>query len=152
MELINEKSIHALQQLILINNDRTEGYKKALEYTKDADLTTLFTKYEGESQNYAKELRALIPEIKDKPDSTETMFSGKLFRTWMDVKNIFTSSDRKSVLSSCETGEDAAKKAYETVLAERDDLNSQVISIVQKQYDQLLQSHNQIRDLRDSAS
>ena len=43
--------------------------------------------------------------------------SGKIYRTWMDVKAAFARKERLSVLEACEFGEDAAQRAYEAALA-----------------------------------
>ncbi|MEO6684125.1 MAG: PA2169 family four-helix-bundle protein [Ginsengibacter sp.] len=151
METISEKTTHALNDLIIINNDRYEGYQKALEQVEDADLKDLFSQYSLQSKANNAELRSLVPASEDTPDRDETRISGKFYRVWMDIKNALSSNNRKEVLSSCEYGEDVAKKAYEDVLADRAELSMDAVSNIQKQYDELLRAHNQVRALRDSA-
>ena len=148
---MSEKTTENLADLIIINNDRYEGYQKAMEQTEDADLNTLFSKYSSQSKTYAAELRTLIPNTEDVPDRDETKLSGKFYRIWMDVKNALSTADRKAVLSSCEYGEDVAKKAYENALEERESMAPDSVALIQKQYDQLLDAHNTIKALRDSA-
>lgn len=152
MATISEKTAKALKELILINNDRTEGYKKAMDEVKDSDLKTLFSQYSSQSRENAQELRTLVPAGEDTPDRDETMLSGKFYRVWMDVKEALSAHNRKAVLQSCEYGEDIAKKAYETALENREELSSEAVATVQKQYDHLLDAHNQVKALRDSAS
>jgi len=69
----------------------------------------------------------------------------------MDVKSALTSKDRKAVLSSCEFGEDVAKKTYDDVLDNPEDVPSEVLSLIQKQRSELQQGHDTIKALRDSA-
>ena len=42
METITEKASKELKELIIINNDRYEGYRTAIEETEDIDLKVLF--------------------------------------------------------------------------------------------------------------
>ena len=151
MQSITETTTDALKDLIIINNDRYEGYQKGVEQTADLDLKTLFTKYSLESKMYSSELRNLLPDNEEAPKRDETRISGKFYRAWMDIKNALASNDRKAVLSSCEYGEDVAKKAYENALADRAELSADVVAKIQKQYDELLEAHNHVKSLRDSA-
>lgn len=151
METITEKTTHALNDLIIINNDRYEGYHKAMELTKDVDLKDLFSKYSIQSKANNAELRSLVPATEKIPERDETRLSGKFYRVWMDVKNALASNNRKEVLSSCEYGEDVAKKAYENALKDRSELTAEVVAKIQNQYDELLLAHNQVKALRDSA-
>lgn len=151
MQTITEKTTDALSDLIIINNDRYEGYQKATEQTSDIDLKALFEKFSLESKRFNSELRGLLPTYEEAPKRDETRISGKFYRAWMDIKNALTSNDRKSILSSCEYGEDVAKRAYEDALKDRESMSSDVVILVQKQYDQLLDAHNTIKSLRDSA-
>jgi uncharacterized protein (TIGR02284 family) len=151
MDTILERTTEALNDLIIINNDRYEGYKKAMEQAKDEDLKTLFSKFSMQSKANNVELRSLVPASHETPDRDETRLSGKFYRAWMDVKNAMDSGNRKKILSSCEYGEDVAKKAYEDALSEGSDLSPDADATIEKQYDELLKAHNQVKALRDSA-
>ena len=151
METIIEKTASALGDLIIINNDRFEGYQKAMELTKDADLKTLFSLLSMQSKANNASLRSLVPAGEETPDRDETRLSGKFHRAWMDIKNALSSDNRKNILSSCEEGEDVAKKAYENTLADRGELSPDSVATIQKQYDELLEAHNKVRSLRDNA-
>lgn len=151
MDTIIEKTTETLNDLIIINNDRYEGYKKAMEQAKDEDLKTLFSKYSMQSKANNVELRSLVPASHETPDRDQTRMSGKIYRVWMDIKNAMDSGDRKKILSSCEYGEDVAKKAYEDALSERSDLSPDADATIERQFDELLEAHNQIKALRDSA-
>jgi uncharacterized protein (TIGR02284 family) len=150
METITEKTTEAISDLIIINNDRFEGYQKAIDQTSDADLKTLFSTYSVQSKGFSSQLRPLIPFGEDAPKRDETRISGKFYRAWMDIKNSLSSNDRKAVLSSCEYGEDVAKRAYEDALEERENLPTEVVNLIQDQYDEILDAHNTIKSLRDS--
>ena len=53
----------------------------------------------------------------------------------------------ESVISSVETGEDAAKDAYQKAL--NSNLPAEVRAVVQRQSERVLTAHNRVRDLRD---
>lgn len=150
MKTTIEKTAEVLNDLIIINNDRYEGYQKAMEQTTDADLKTIFSTYSNESKANSAALRALVSPSEDTPDRSETTLSGKFYRAWMDVKNALDEGDRKKILSSCEYGEDVAKKAYEDALADKAELSPDAALAIQNQYDEILTAHNQVKTLRDS--
>jgi uncharacterized protein (TIGR02284 family) len=139
----------SVNSLIIINNDRYEGYKKAAEETNDADLKALFNRFSLQSKGWGESLRAFAD--KDEPEENETTNSGKLYRVWMDVKAAITAKDRKAILSSCEYGEDVAKKTYDEVMEHSDSLPAEVMDIIRKQRSELQQAHDEVKALRDAA-
>lgn len=151
METTIEKTTEALNDLIIINNDRYEGYQKAMEQAKEADLKSLFSTFSNQSKSNNSVLRSLVPATEEAPARDETRLSGKFYRAWMDVKNATDAGDRKKILSSCEYGEDVAKKAYENVLADTSNLTPEAAATIKSQYDEILNAHNQVKALRDSA-
>jgi uncharacterized protein (TIGR02284 family) len=145
-----------LNDLIRINNDRIEGYSKAAAQAKEQDLQSLFSQFAQQSRQFANELRGLINDIGDSEDRKDkvtdaTTASGKIYRAWMDVKATFTGANRKSVLASCEFGEDAAQKAYRTAL-EEEDLGPNVRVVIQGQQEILREAHDQVKMMRDTAA
>jgi len=80
-----------------------------------------------------------------------TTNSGKIYRAWMDVKAVFTGHNRKTILSNCETGEDAAQHAYNDAL-HNDGLPRYVREMLIKQQTSLKKSHDKIKSLRDRES
>jgi uncharacterized protein (TIGR02284 family) len=59
----NSKNISALNDLIVINNDRVEGYETASGETKDMDLKSLFSGLQNTSHNNLTELRAEVRRL-----------------------------------------------------------------------------------------
>ena len=99
----NEKIISVLNDLIRINNDRIEGYEKAVKETKDedADLKNVFNRMANESRNYRQELTNELRRLGGEPASDTTQL-GKIYRVWMDLKSAITGHGRQSVLELCE--------------------------------------------------
>ncbi|MEI9807017.1 MAG: PA2169 family four-helix-bundle protein [Bacteroidota bacterium] len=145
-----EKNAEVLNDLIKINNDRIKGYEKAAKETdvKDADLRTLFNSLSAESSTYAAELKKHVLNNGETP-ADDTTVSGSIYRAWMDVKAAFGGKDRKSILASCEFGEDAAQKAYNSALKESD-LSSEVRQLITDQKTKLKKSHDTIKRMRDT--
>lgn len=144
--------IEALNDLIKINNDRIEGYERAIKELKDGedtDLKALFTNMVNESVSYKRDLQSLVKEYGGETEEGTTT-SGKLYRTWMDVKAVFTGGDRKTVLSNCEAGEDAAQRAYKMAL-EDEDVMEQTKELIRQQKSAMRTSHDKIKVLRDAA-
>lgn len=144
------KKIDTVNSLIIINNDRSEGYMKAAEEVKDSELKSLFTKFSEQSKTFSNELRKFVP-ASEEPKSDETKNTGKLFRLWMDIKAAVTSNNRKAILSSCEFGEDAAKKEYKDALENSQNLPAEAMTVITKQNSEILKSHDLIKSMRDAA-
>jgi len=145
-----KESTSVLNDLILINNDRIEGYQKAKAELKDgdADLKALFTAMIAESHTLKMALATEVAAVGEDIEQGTTN-SGKIYRAWMDVKAAFSGNDRKAVLESCEFGEDAAQKAYQMALNE-DDISGNVRSLITDQKATLRISHDKIKALRDA--
>jgi uncharacterized protein (TIGR02284 family) len=137
-----------LNDLVQINNDRIEGYQRASKDLKDneSELKTLFTTLIGDSHRFKLELGTEI-EVLGKDMETSTTTSGKIHRTWLDIKAAFTAHDTHDILEECEFGEDAIVKAYREALEE--ELPAHLRELVSGQLDELLDAHDEIKSLRD---
>lgn len=142
-----------LNDLIQINNDRVAGYEKALSELSDQDndLRSLFSEMIRQSKQHKATLTQEVQVLGSSAETSSTTTSGKIYRAWMDVKAVFTGNDRETVLNNCETGEDAAQKAYKTAL-ETEGLSVHLSNIISEQKADLFTSHNKIKELRDRVS
>jgi uncharacterized protein (TIGR02284 family) len=146
----NEKIAETLNDLVKINNDRITGYEKAADQlqSEDVDLKATFLKMAGESRDHVAELEDHILDLGDTP-SSDTTVAGKIYRAWMDVKNTFSGSDRKSILETCEYGEDAAQKAYNEALETDAEMDADIRQLIMEQKNSLKSSHDIIKKYRD---
>lgn len=145
----NEATVEILNDLIEINNDRIEGYDKAIKESteENADLKELFEHMIRESHECKLALSTEVLVLKgETADGTTTR--GKIYRTWMDVRAVFTGHDRYNILANCERGEDAAQSAYKSALNE-EDLPKFLYDLVAEQQAKLKFSHDKIKMLRD---
>jgi uncharacterized protein (TIGR02284 family) len=146
----NSEVIEVLNDLILINNDRIEGYKKSYDETdvSDTDLRSVYTNLADHSRQHVAELTNEVNRMGGEP-ATGTMLSGKIYRAWMDVRATFSSDNRQTSLDNSEFGEDAAQKAYDSAL-KSEALTPDLRSLVTKQKATLRTGHDTIKRLRDS--
>lgn len=154
MEDIEKKEAVAdvINDLIRINNDRIEGYKKAIAEINEEDepdLKGLFNRMIAESLQFKSQLEPIVA-VNDGDIAKDALFTGKLYRTWMGVKAFLTAGGKRTILSSCETGEDAVQHAYEQALDNKD-LPENVQALIKEQKSILKGSHDMIRVLRDKA-
>ena len=145
----NDAAIEMLNDLIKINNDRIAGYEKAIGEAKDqeADLRPLFEEMINESRRYKQELIAKASELGDENIDDDTTTAGNIYRAWMSLKASFN-DDPGTVLDSCEFGEDAWRRAYESALG-AEDIDPDIRELVQSQYDTEEASHRLIKQKRD---
>ena len=148
--MTNSPNPGLINDLIEINNDRVDGFEKVLADIDDqnVDLKALFQKFATQSRKNGQELAALVGD----PAEVETgnSVSGTLHRAWIDVKALFGGSDRASILSEAERGEDAIKKAYKDALA-GGELPLNAIETVANQAQEINAAHDAIKALRDAA-
>lgn len=141
--------IQVLNDLLKINNDRVEGYEKAIEEVFEFDLKTIFRSMAEESRKYASALTKEVIKLGGAADINQTTASGKIYRIWMDVKSSLAGNDRHSTLGLCEYGEDAAQAAYKEALR-HNELTSPLRELILDQQISLKSSHDTIKKYRDT--
>jgi uncharacterized protein (TIGR02284 family) len=143
-----EKSIDILNSLIQINNDRIEGYETASKEADETDLKTLFSHFTETSLKCKADLVAEVKRLGGKPIEGTTT-SGKFYRVWMDIKSAITGSDRKTIVNSCEYGEDVAVQTYNDALSHAEDLTPEQLMMIKEQHSAIKANHDKIKNLRD---
>lgn len=149
MENIQEIA-EVLNDLVQINNDRIEGYERALKDLKEdeTELRLLFLSLIDDSRRYKNELGKEV-EVLGKDIDNSTTNSGKIHRAWLDVKAAFTSHNTYDVLEECEFGEDAILKAYRAAL-EEEYIPHFLRELITTQQSEIQDAHDEIKALRDS--
>ncbi|WP_018618191.1 ferritin-like domain-containing protein [Spirosoma luteum] len=146
--ITNKEIVDDLNDLVKINNDRMQGYEKAIEDNEDPQLDDLFRHYVIQSQGFRSQLADHIVRIDGQAvsDATSTDVSSKLHRAWIDIKSALTGKDRDTVLSSVEFGESAAVEAYEDAI-ENDNIPAYIKEDLQKQLSELKASYAKIKSM-----
>ncbi|MFT3682100.1 MAG: PA2169 family four-helix-bundle protein [Ferruginibacter sp.] len=145
-----KKTIEVLNDLVKINNDRVAGYEKAKERAggMQLDIIRLFNEMIDQSHLFADRLQSEILAYGGEVEKGTTIM-GKVYRAWMDLKVTFSGDDRQSILNSCELGEDAAQKAYDSAL-EEEDITESAISLILLQKSELRDAHDRVKKFRDN--
>lgn len=145
-----EKQAETLNDLILINNDRVEGYQKAIDelQPEDYELRSVFQERVNQSGQFRNEL---VPEVSRTGEEIAegTMVSGKIYRAWMEVKAFFSGNNRRAILENCEVGEDAALRAYEEALNCENLTQEQRLKVIRHRAEIQI-SRDHIKALRDA--
>lgn len=146
--ITNKEIVDDLNELVKINNDRIQGYEKAIEDNEDAQLDDLFRHYVIQSQNFRSQLADHIVRIDGSAvsDATSTDVTSKIHRAWIDIKTALTGKDRDSVLSSVEFGENAAIEAYQDAI-DKDHIPAYIKEDLVKQLSELQAAHDKISSL-----
>lgn len=147
----NEEIVDDLNDLVKINNDRIQGYEKAIEDNEDPQLDDLFRHYVIQSQNFRSQLADHIVRIDGLAvsDATSTDVSSKIHRAWIDIKQAITGKDRNTVLSSVEFGENAAVEAYQDAI-DKDHIPAYIKEDLKKQLTELQSALDKIKSLESA--
>ncbi|MBN8825949.1 MULTISPECIES: PA2169 family four-helix-bundle protein [unclassified Spirosoma] len=150
--ITNDEIVDDLNELVKINNDRIQGYEKAIKDNEDAGLDDIFRHYVVQSQNFRSQLADHIVRIDGLAvsDATSTDVTSKIHRAWIDIKSAITGKDRDSILSSVEFGENAAVEAYQDAI-EKDHIPAYIKEDLQKQLTELQSALDRIKSLEKAA-
>lgn len=140
----NDEVISTLNNLIETCKDGQNGYQTAADGVKDSELKTLFHTYAQQRAQFAAELQNEVRRLGGDPENTGSV-AATLHRGWINIKSTVTGKDDAAILAECERGEDSAKSNYEE--AANMTLPTDVSAIVNRQYGQVKETHDRIRDL-----
>ncbi len=142
----NDEIISTLNDLIETSKDGDEGFRACASDASDPLLKTFFSNRAQACAAAAMELQNLVRAYGGDPETSSSL-GGALHRRWVDIKALITGKDDKAVLKECERGEDVAVNSYRRALEKN--LPVEVRSVVERQYQGVLQNHDQVRSLRD---
>ena len=141
-----DQAISTLNNLIETLKDGKNGFETAAADVKDTKVKTIFLECAQERSRMAGELQAEVSRRGGTPEQSGSA-SAAAHRGWMNLKSALGGGE-KAILDEAERGEDVAVKSYEKAL--KSDLPADVANVVQRQYSQVKQAHDRVRDLRDS--
>ncbi len=141
--------ISTLNDLIETSKDGEEGFRTCADGVEGAQLKAILNEAAQRCAQGVAELKAKVRALGGDPEKSGSM-SGSLHRGWVNIKSTITGMDEAAVLAECERGEDVAKRTYEAAL--KKELPPDVRTIVERQYQGLLQNHDRVRDLRNTAA
>lgn len=147
---VSDDETGTLQELLLFVNDRIAGYKRAVDESKDAELTGYYKQLVSQSQQFANQLNQHLRQLGGGRE-TGTTLKGKLYRRWMDAKATVTGSDEKAILAANVYGEEWALKAYQDAL-DSQSLTGQLRQEVERQFEKSQQTYDKLKKLEGKQS
>src|SRR3954463_10825042 len=141
--------LSTINSLIETLKDGQEGFQQASEAVRDFQLKMLFGEYSLQRARFAGELQNEAISLGDHDPETTSSTAGALHRAWINLKSAITSHDDHAILAECERGEDSAVEQYEKAM--NDNLPAPFREIVSRQYSEIKNAHDRIKNLRDTA-
>lgn len=132
---LTDETVDHLKELVQINVDSAEGFKKVAEQTEDSELQLLFQDGERQRAGFAEQLRKVV-EMNDEDVKMTDSLAAQLHRWWISVRETISASDRHALLAEAERGEEAILEKYRKVVPQtagsplNDQLNSQFEDIL----------------------
>jgi len=142
----NDEVISTLNDLIETSKDGQEGFRTCAEDASDPQLKAFLASRSQACAAAVIELQDLVRAYGGDPETTGGL-GGAVHRRWIDIKSLVTGKDDKAVLKECERGEDVAVASYRNALEKN--LPAEVRTVVERQYQGVLQNQDQVRSLRD---
>ena len=137
-----------IDNLIETLKDGQEGFKQAAEGVKDPQLKAVFDEYSRQRGRFAVELRSKAQSADERDSEMSGSAAGALHRGWINLKSALTRGDDHSVLAECERGEDSAVEQFRKAL--NNGFSAPVQEIVSRQYVQIKEAHDRVKNLRDT--
>ena len=137
-----------LNGLIETCKDGEAGFRISAEELRDPQTRQLFESYANQRANFARDLQGLVVKIGGDAETSGST-AGALHRGWLNIKAAIAGDEDKAILEEAERGEDTAVKNYRDALAK--DFPSGIRAAIERQYQDVQQTHNSVRALRDSA-
>jgi uncharacterized protein (TIGR02284 family) len=143
---VNDNVISTLNDLIATSKDGEKGFAMASRDTQEPDLTGLFKDGEESCRAAAAELQDQVRLLGGVAEDDGTV-KAAVHRGWISAKAVMISRDSKALLEECERGEEYARARYGEAM--KVGLPEPVRSVVDKQYQHVIATHDRVRILRN---
>ncbi|MDP9053060.1 MAG: PA2169 family four-helix-bundle protein [Acidobacteriota bacterium] len=135
-----------LNGLIETCKDGEEGFRTAAEKLNHPGIKSEFLRFSLQRASFAGELQAEVTRMGSEPAQSGST-AGGIHRGWIRLKSAITGDTDQGILEEAERGEDAALKNYHDALAKN--LPSDIQAIVSRQWQEIQQTHNTVKAVRD---
>ncbi len=139
----------AVHDLITVCRDGEQGFRGAAQALKAPAMKEMFEQYSAQRGQFAGELQAAVKALGFETIDPQGL-GGVLYAAWINLKGLATGHDVHGILVEAERGEDWSLKTYRTALGKT--LPPEIAAIVQKQFEQVQEAHDRIRNLRDATA
>ena len=139
--------ISTLNDLIETSKDGEQGFRTCADAVTRPQLKQFFETAAERCTQGALELQNKVRSLGGDPERSGSA-SGTLHRGWVNIESVVTGKNEAAVLNECERGEDVAKRVYGDAL--KKDLPMDVRSMVERQYQGVLENHDRVKAMRNS--
>ena len=148
--MTKDEQLKHLDDLIAVAKDGELGYKTAAEHVDDSRLATVFSEYSKQRGGFVRDLLAEAVRLGgEKPTDAGTV-TGTVFRGWMNLKSAITGGGPEAFVAACETGEDSAAAAFESVV--NTDVSGETRTLVEAQWSKIKEAHQRMIRLKAEIS
>jgi uncharacterized protein (TIGR02284 family) len=144
--MMKDDVISTLNDLIETCKDGEEGFRTCAEDIGDSQLKQPFLTLAAGCSAAGQELKTLVTARGGNLE-TKSNLGGTLHRRWIDIKSSLMGKDDETIMNECERGEDVALKSYRRALEK--DLPLDVRTVVERQYQGVIQNHEVMKNLRE---
>jgi uncharacterized protein (TIGR02284 family) len=145
----NEEVISTLNNLIETCRDGQRGFQTAADGVKSAELKQLFHQYSQQRAGFVGELQGEVRRLGGDPEDSGSV-AATLHRGWIDIKAAVAGDNDKAVVSEAERGEGSAVSNYRAALDV--DLPANIRSMVERQFADVKEAHDRVRNLEKASS
>jgi uncharacterized protein (TIGR02284 family) len=140
--------ISTINTLIETLKDGQEGFRQASEAVEDPQLKSLFNEYSRQRSRFASDLQSEAQRFGESTPEESGSAAGAMHRAWIDLKSAIATKQDHAILAECERGEDSAVKEYKKAM--ENSLPAPLREIVSRQYTEIKDVHDRIKNLRDT--
>ena len=141
-----DEVIDDLNGLIEICRDGQNGFAESFENLSNPTWKSFCMEQSRERAKFVGELQQQVQWLGGDPEDTGSA-TAAIHRAWINLKTAFGGGD-STIIAACETGEDAAVKAYEKSLEKP--LPANIRQVISQQYESIKASHDHVKAMRDS--
>lgn len=139
-----EDLIAILKDLIHINTNRIEEYKKGIEQAKDhTPLRSICEDALESGDKIVGELLQYMIATGAQQDNEQ----GEIFRGWANIRKTIAPKEKSTLLDNCEFAEEASIKAYELALRSGLHPSSEVFITITRHKSQIEKCHQRLKKL-----
>lgn len=139
--------VHVLQELLQKNYDAENGFKQAIDDTKNHRLKDFLKRQALQRNRFATEIDFEIRALNEKPVESGSV-AATLHRTWIDLKAALGGNDDQEVLEECIRGEKASIHDYEEVLEEHK-VPLNIEQVLLRHLEDIRETLNKVKSLED---
>lgn len=147
--MADQDYVSVVNDVISICKDAEQGMDGAAKAVNNPALKSIFEQYSTQRGGFVRELQQLLREQGREP-SDPAGVAGVMHSGWMALKGVLTGHSEHQILIETERGEDLSVKTYREALSKV--LPAEIRSVIERQFGQVQQAHNRIRELRDEAA